>query len=222
MPEVVTRIPDALELMRYGYFYPWKYPVFTIDAADAITITAAQTNTYFDRYTATTPTETVTPLDLSHFEGVTDWCAMICHWHFGYTSRPDKVYFQIIEHGRADPQQFKTDYVAGGYVSDSNIETYTILPPFDNSIDLQFWNVSSPAEDVWIDLALTFFLFPKANLQHILDASYASLARAIIAGESPNGTPADNTTIVEQLQYIARLLEKIAGTRVQFEKDWRR
>jgi len=220
MPEVVTRIPDALELMQYGYFYPWKYPLITIDAADAITISAAQTNTYFERYTATTATESVTPLDLTHFEGVADWCAMICHWHFGYTSRPDKVYFQIIERGKL-ANQFKTDYVAGGYVSDSNIETYAILPPFDNSVKIEFWNVSDPPEDVWVDIALTFFLFPKENLPRIQAMSYGALTSAIIAGGMPNGEPTDVSAIIAQLKYTNQLLEKISGTRIQFERDWR-
>lgn len=224
MPEVITRIPDALEMMKYGYFQTWKYPQITIAAADAVTITAAQTNTYLDRYTAIPPTEEVTPINLNHFFGSGDWCGMICHWSFEGSSRPDKVYFQVIDHGSVFAGQFKTDFVAGGYVSDSNIESYTILPPFDDSVDLQFWNATgAAAEDVWIDIALTFFLFPKENLEAVMSLSYANLFRSLgtkldTVAELLGGLPSESN--ISTLQEIKELLAEMAGRNVKFERRY--
>ena len=210
MPEVVTRIPDALELMQYGYFYPWKYPRITIDAADAITITAAQTDMYFDRYTATAATESVT-VDLADIPGSHDWCALLYHYDFGVTSQPDKVYYQIIEYGNVLPQQFKTSFVAGGYACD--MEYQAILPPFNDKVTFEFWNVSDPAEDVWAEVRAIFYLFPYENLDKILALSLSSL----LGGEGGEGgePPADMSAKFDRIIW---LLEYMAKLRVKFER----
>ena len=214
MSLTVGFLPDAFELMKYGYFYPWKYPKFTIASASATTdITAAKTNTYFTQYTQASPHQTI-EVDLSDIPGSQDWCAIIYQYAFGVSSAPDKLYYQIVTYGQnVIPDQFKTGYVAGGYISDANLEINVPLPPLDDRVEFQFWNTSDPAEDVWGEIAVLWYLFPKENRDKVLALTLKSMLGVPDEGIEP---PADQSA---KLDRIIWLLEYIADLRVKFEQD---
>ena len=214
MSKMIDRVPDAFELMKYGYFYPWKYPRFTIDSGDAVSITAAQTSTYFSQYTQTAAHQTI-EVDLSDIPGSQDWCAIIYRYAFGVSSSPDKLYYQIITYGQhVIPDQFKTGFVAGGYISDANLTIDCPLPPLDDRVEFQFWNTSSPAEDVWGELAVLWYFFPKENLDKVLALALPAIAASI--GTGGNGQAPD---MGMRLDRIIWLLEYMAKLRVKFERD---
>lgn len=214
MAKSVTRVPDAFELMKYGYFYQWKYPKFTIASSYATTdITAAKTNTYFSQYTQAAPHQTI-EIDLSDIPGSQDWCAILYRYAFGVSSSPDKLYYQIITHGQnVIPDQFMTGFVAGGYISDAVLEVDMPMPPIDDTVEFQFWNTSSPAEDVWGEIAALWYFFPKDNLDKVLALTMPSLFASI--GTGGGEVPEMNV----QLERIIWLLEYMAKLRVKFEQD---
>jgi len=124
---VVFRPADVLELNKYGIFTKWRLPGVEIPASAAVSITAAQTNTWRDPFEGEDPYYDL-EFPIREWRGIDKWGIIIERFNWGKTSRPDKVYYEIWNYGKLVMPQEQEGFHCCGKIGTSD-EDNRCVPP---------------------------------------------------------------------------------------------
>ena len=220
MTLTATRVPDAIELNKYGWFRTWKHKIVTIAKADVQSITSDLTNMYRESFQGAAPTETI-EFSLKNFGGTADWGMIIDQLEWGSCSAPDKVYFELNTYSKLMDNQFTIGFCNSGFISGRTNEVAPV-PPFTDKVVLKLWNGSSPAEDVWVEPSFSYYMFPLSNKDAVINLSLGEYFKAELEKkdriiELLGGMPEPPET--PDWNRLIRLLEEIAGHWVSFDRE---
>ena len=221
MTTASQQIPDIIELCKFGTFKMWHPTQITIAKADAVTITSDLTNDWREPYQGGVATETK-EFSVRDFKGIENWGMLITQLFWGGTSRPDKTYYEVWTHTKLDEDQFNTGYNCGGFVGTAILENYNPIDPFREKAVFKFWNGSSPAEDIWIDFGIGYYIFPMSNYNSIMTAlSLKQYFESELAKKDEMIALLGGNGGIEEAPWnrVVRLLEEIAGHWVSIDKE---
>lgn len=173
---VVFEPTDILYLNCYGKFTRWRYPGFVIPAANAVSITTTETNKWTEPFKGPT-CYAADFFPVRPHLGIEKWGVIVEGFHWGATSTPDLVYYEIYAYGKVLPLLYEGFYCCGkiGY---GDLENPSTHPTAAQKIELRFWNCSSPyPRNVWAEFACWLYWFPMENLQALLDIADITIAQ---------------------------------------------
>jgi hypothetical protein len=81
-------------------------------------------------------------------------------YNWGGTSISNKVYYEL---------HWEKGIYCGNAIRQSNQENHCTHLVVASFIDVYLWNISSPAQDVFVDFSCWYYTFPRANEDEILD-----------------------------------------------------
>ena len=170
---VVFRPADVLELNKYGIFTKWRLPGVEIPASAAVSITAAQTNTWRDPFQGEDPYYDL-EFPIRQWRGIDKWGMLIERFNWGKTSRPDKVYYEIWNYGKLIMPQEQESFHCCGVIGTSDEDNRSTHPAAAEKLKLKLWNCSDPPEDVYIEFTMWYYVFPLEHLDEVMAMSYES------------------------------------------------
>lgn len=163
---VSFEVPDIIELNKYGWFTKWRMPGITIPASAAVSISADDTGSWLNPFTRVAP-YVAGDFSLRGHRGIDKWGLIIERFNWGETSRPDKVYYEIWNYGVLVKPQEQEGFHCCGKIGFADVDNRSTHPTAVEKLVLKLWNCSSPAEDVWVEFAIWYYLFPLDNLEKI-------------------------------------------------------
>lgn len=104
-----------------------------------------------------------------------NWGMVIERFNWGETSRPNKLYYEIWNWGTVISPQQQEGFHCGSMILDANLDNRSTHPVASNKCEVRLWNCSSPAVDVWYEVAIWFYKFPMVHLDKIMAMSLYEL-----------------------------------------------
>ncbi|MBA7707068.1 hypothetical protein ES703_115933 [subsurface metagenome] len=170
---VIFEIPDVLILNKFGKFIAITPPGFTIPAANAVSVEAADTGGWLTPYNRNLGL--YVPVTIPIPEG---WAAIVERFNWGCSDNDGRIFYEVWqEPGALAPYMVEEKFHCCGVVTSANTDNRSTHPSAAVQLEFRIWNRSltlaefPAAVDAYVEISGWVYLFRLEHLDKILKTS---------------------------------------------------
>ncbi|MBA7660605.1 hypothetical protein ES703_68608 [subsurface metagenome] len=170
---VIFEIPDVLVLNKFGKFIAVTPPGFTIPAANAVSVTGADTGGWLAPYNRNL--NLYAPVTIPIPEG---WAAIVERFNWGCSDNDGRIFYEVWqEPGALIPYMIEEKFHCCGVVTSANTDNRSTHPSAAVQLEFRMWNRSltlaefPAAVDAHVEISGWVYLFRLEFLDEILKTS---------------------------------------------------
>lgn len=169
---VTFEIPDVISLNQWGKFITITPPRFIIPAANAVSITTADTNGWMEPYNRNLDlyTSVIIPIP----EG---WAAVVERFNWGDSHKDSRLFYEVWqEPGLLAPYMIEERFHSCAVITQANEDNHNPHPSAATKLEFRMWNRSASPDfpatvDAYVELSAWLYLFKIEHLDTLLEIS---------------------------------------------------
>lgn len=169
---VIFEIPSVLTLNQWGKFIAITPPGFTIPAANAVSVTGADTEGWLRPYNRNL--DLYVPVTIPIPER---WAAVVERFNWGDSHKDSRLFYEVWqEPGELAPYMIEEKFHCCGVLTQANEDNRSTHPSAATKLEFRIWNRSASAGfpaavDAYVEISGWVYLFRIEFLDEILETS---------------------------------------------------